>query len=162
MEPSSSNPEAVFRRARAGDDNGVYACCIRAIRASAVTMYNPAQVDAWAERISKEVMAERFARFDFFVATVNELICGFAALDPVTHELDYLYVDPDYQGLGLGRLLCEQVEAAARARRFRAIHLVASLNALGFYERMGFTKERDMVRNLRGINVPCVLMSKRL
>ena len=49
-------------------------------------------------------------RKDFFTCTIlvaskNNLVIGFVAFHP--HELDFLYVDPAYQGKGIGKLLAK-------------------------------------------------------
>jgi putative acetyltransferase len=151
-----------IRRAIKEDAKAVCETCLRAIRSSGPASYSPAQVEAWALRITVDGFARKIADLHFLIASYGEVVAGFGALDLRRHELDYLYVDPDWQGKGVGRLLCEALESEAISRRFRALHLIGSLNALEFYKRMGYVVERTIRRELEGVMVPCVVMSKRL
>ena len=159
MEPPSP---ISLRVATAIDARAVYETCVLAIRASGPHSYSDEQVEAWVRRITQEALAKRIEQLYFLVACQDEEIVGFAALNPTSHELDYVYVHPDFQRKGVGRQLCEAIEQAAKNRRFRALHLVASLNALRFYERLNYKTEKTIIRDLDGIKVPCVLMKKRL
>jgi GNAT superfamily N-acetyltransferase len=57
-------------------------------------------------------------------------------------ELDGLFVEPDVQGRGVGRLLVNDVVGAARAAGVARIDVVAG-PARAFYERLGFTVTGD-------------------
>ena len=55
-------------------------------------------------------------------------------------------VDPDYQGHGIGRVLMERSEAAAREAGFTQLHLTVhpdNEQPIGFYERPGFRKVHE-------------------
>jgi len=52
-------------------------------------------------------------------------------------------VDPERQGLGIGRLLMDAVEAEAKKRGFQQLHLTVhptNIQAVTFYERCGWNK----------------------
>lgn len=52
-------------------------------------------------------------------------------------------VDPERQGLGIGRLLMDAVEAKARKGGFQQLHLTVhptNIQAISFYERCGWSK----------------------
>ena len=53
-------------------------------------------------------------------------------------ELDDLFVEPDSMGLGVGRLLVEDVAARAATEGANRVMVTANPRALGFYERLGF------------------------
>ena len=66
---------------------------------------------------------------------------GFSVVIPVgdgTWELDDLFVEPDSMGLGIGRLLVEDVAARATAAGATRVNVIANPRAVGFYERLGF------------------------
>jgi ribosomal protein S18 acetylase RimI-like enzyme len=66
---------------------------------------------------------------------------GFSVVLPVENgrcELDDLFVEPDSMGLGVGRLLVEDVATRAAAAGASRVDVIANPNALGFYERVGF------------------------
>ena len=66
---------------------------------------------------------------------------GFSVVLRVEHgrcELDDLFVEPDSMGLGIGRLLVDDVASRAADAGADHVHVIANPNALGFYERVGF------------------------
>jgi GNAT superfamily N-acetyltransferase len=68
-------------------------------------------------------------------------LVGFSLVLPVEDracELDDLFVEPDSMGLGVGRLLVEDVAARAVTEGANCVTVTANPRALGFYERLGF------------------------
>jgi GNAT superfamily N-acetyltransferase len=65
-------------------------------------------------------------------------------------HVDDVVVDPDWRGRGVGRILLEALEARARRRGLRALHLDSFGSAVPFYEALGFTDMgcRPMVKKL--------------
>ena len=77
-----------------------------------------------------------------YVATKEEKIVGFVGLRP--HELSFLYVDPNFQNLGIGKKL---IEFALR-RLERPIKLEVftdNLAAKALYEKYGFKVVKTVV-----------------
>ena len=76
------------------------------------------------------------------VAERDADIVGFAVLfQPVEGacELDGLFVEPAHMGAGVGRALVQDAVRIARDRGATRIDVVANLEAVGFYQRVGFT-----------------------
>jgi GNAT superfamily N-acetyltransferase len=76
-----------------------------------------------------------------FVAEVDGAIAGFAAVLPRADgktELDGLFVEPERQRRGIGRMLVEHCCEFARRRSSPALHVVGNPHAEGFYLRCGF------------------------
>lgn len=66
---------------------------------------------------------------------------GFSVVLPIRGgrcELDDLFIEPDSMGLGVGRLLVDDVATRAAAAGASYVDVIANPNALGFYERLGF------------------------
>jgi ribosomal protein S18 acetylase RimI-like enzyme len=66
---------------------------------------------------------------------------GFSVVLPISGgrcELDDLFVEPDSMGLGVGRLLVDDVVTRAAAAAASYVDVIANPNAVGFYERLGF------------------------
>lgn len=76
-----------------------------------------------------------------FVAELDGTIVGFAAVlsraDGKT-ELDGLFVEPERQRRGIGRMLVEHCCEFARRNGSPAVHVVGNPHAEGFYLRCGF------------------------
>jgi GNAT superfamily N-acetyltransferase len=69
-------------------------------------------------------------------------VVGFAVLlepEQGACELDGLFVEPTHMGAGVGRSLVEDAIEIARERGAKVIEVIANPEAVGFYERVGFT-----------------------
>ncbi|MFY0254402.1 GNAT family N-acetyltransferase [Chitinophaga sp. 30R24] len=87
----------------------------------------------------------------FLILTDNDTPIGFAAYsttaEPTVYKLHKIYLDPNYQGKGVGKLLLLQV--AEQVKDLGAAILELDVNrfnkAKQFYEKQGFTvyKEKD-------------------
>ena len=78
------------------------------------------------------------------VATqANDEIVGFASTRYNGNglELDDLFVDPDWQRRGIGRLLLGQVIREATHERILRIEVIANSHALEFYRNAGFAED---------------------
>ncbi len=152
-----------LRPATADDRAGICTVHVRAIRETCSRSYSPEQVSAWAGLLSPDsyntVLKERV----LVVATDGEAVVGFGQLNPDAGEVDAVYVLPDRQGEGIGRLLLADLEARARARGIRMLELSATLNAADFYTQAGYARRRPAVHRLpTGIELECIRMTKEL
>ena len=67
-------------------------------------------------------------------------------------NLCHLFVEPRFQGRGIGKALLEAAIAGCRGRSPRqCLRLNASRNAAGFYQRMGFTLAADAAPAYAGV-----------
>jgi putative acetyltransferase len=77
-----------------------------------------------------------------------------------TARIRRVWVHPDFAGKGLGRELITRAEARARAAGARHYVVCASMNAIGFYEKLGFRAIRPDPRSYGGREVPFLFMGK--
>ena len=112
---------------------------------------------AWAERIDEEAIAPWVAQDAVRVVGAPD---GFACR--VGDLLHLLYVDPAWQRHGLGARLLRDAERSARNSGLAALRLVTAENAVGFYERRGWTRTGTEVADLDGARVPRTWMAKIL
>ncbi|MFZ2869773.1 GNAT family N-acetyltransferase [Zavarzinia sp.] len=112
--------------------------------------YSEDQVRAWApDEIDIAAFGARLGRQRVFVAVEGETIAGFAALDGHGH-VDLLFVHPDHQRKGAGRLLLQGVEETARAAGMPGLSAHVSLTARPLFEALGFTAIAERRVPLRG------------
>lgn len=74
-----------------------------------------------------------------------------------------MYTDPDHGRKGVGRLILNLCEDAARAERFTQVELAATAAGVPLYKACGYTPMRawDEITS-NGVPVPLVLMGKGL
>jgi N-acetylglutamate synthase-like GNAT family acetyltransferase len=100
---------------------------------------------------------------EFLVAEEDASVVGFGQLNQDTRQVEALYVEPGRVGRGVGTLLLQALEGAARARELGAIQLSATLNSVGFYARVGYVAQGKGVHRFRsGAVIPCMKFSKTL
>ncbi len=74
-------------------------------------------------------------------------LLGFSVAQPLEDgrcELDDLFVEPESMGLGVGRMLVDDVASRAADAGATHVDVIANPNALGFYERVGFENTGDV------------------
>lgn len=148
------------RRAVPADAPAVRRVIERAIRVSAAQTYPPDAVAAWASGGSRQAVERMIEETHGFVATVDEVVAGWANIDG--EEVDQLYVDPDAAGRGLARRLYEAVEQLARLDGLPELRAVASLRAEPVFHRFGFRETDRDERAFNGHVFEVVRMTKRL
>jgi GNAT superfamily N-acetyltransferase len=126
----------VIRRAREAEAESLSRL---AFRAKASHGYDAAFMEACRAELT--VKPADFEQRVFWAAEDSEgQLVGFAGLWPASDgaaEVDPLYIEPERQGAGIGRLLWVELEAQARALGTTRLVLDSDPHAVGFYERMG-------------------------
>lgn len=87
-----------------------------------------------------------------------------ALLDPATEpaRVRAMYTHPDFARRGVGRLILDLCEAAARAEGFRRVELMATLSGRALYSQCGY-EDIEAIEDARGgAAVPLVRMGKAI
>jgi len=87
-----------------------------------------------------------------------------ALLDPATDaaRVRAMYTHPDFARRGVGRLILQLCEAAARAEGFKRVELMATLSGRALYSQCGYL-DIEAVEDARGgVPVPLVRMGKTI
>jgi GNAT superfamily N-acetyltransferase len=87
-----------------------------------------------------------------------------ALLDPAVDaaRVRAMYTHPDFARRGVGRLILELCEAAARAEGFTRLELMATLSGRPLYESYGFAPIEKILDARGGAPVPLVRMGKAI
>lgn len=85
-------------------------------------------------------------------------------LDPSTEpaRVRAMYTDPDFVRRGVGRMILEACEAAARAESFRAAEMMATMAGEPLYAAAGYQAIEQVTDASGGVPVPLVRMRKPL
>lgn len=142
--------EISYRTAITRDAEEMVAVHFRSVQAIPECFYSAAIKDSW----SPEPDSNRIAWLSGVIASEdtivtvaqsNEEVVGFIIYSSLEHQINALYVDPSFAGQGIGAHLLRTIEESGEVG---GITLKASLNAVDFYSRAGFTKVREAEQRL--------------
>lgn len=123
------------RRARPAEAGALTAL---ALRSKASWGYDEAFMSACREELT--LTPARMAGWSVWVAEIDGLLAGMIALSlGGAAEVEEFFVDPAFQGRGVGTALMETLAAAARAAGADRLEVDADPNAEEIYERLGFS-----------------------
>ena len=172
----------LVRPAREADTEPLRETHVAAIEAFGPEAYEERAVAAWADRGDDHsleglddpdtdwVVAERDPGPDSRDTDANadtSPVAGFGRLDVTEAEAEgeviAVYVHPDHARSGVGSAILASLEGYARGRKLGELTLTASLNAVGFYERVGYERVREVTHETsRGVELDCLLLRKEL
>lgn len=148
------------RPARAAEFSVIATLAGRIWRTCFPGLISPEQIEYMlAQRYTPEIMRREGMKrgLTYLLGRLNGQAIAFAAdgpgETPTEWRLQQLYVDPEWQGVGIGRRLIDLVES--RARRLGARTLVLTVNksnerARRLYERAGFAIRDAVVTDIGG------------
>jgi len=107
-------------------------------------------------------LAKKAAEIDYWIAEDEDSgkILGIIGLKD--NELRTFFVDPDFQGKGVGKSLYNHIEQIARNKGIRKITLVGSPLGQPIYKKLGFVKLKDIHKERVGIPYTDAIMEKVL
>jgi putative acetyltransferase len=153
----------IIRRATDEDLQQVAAVHASSIVDLCAQHYSVVQLAQWKDALRPEGYAALLATREFLVAEENGALLGFGILDLGESLINATYVSPKVARRGVGRRLVQAMETIARQQGVTRLHLSSTLNAVPFYESLGYLQEGPSTNRLpTGIELPCVVMTKDL
>jgi diamine N-acetyltransferase len=144
----------------AGDIGGLCALAAEIWRAHYPAIISMAQIEYMlAQRYNPAVVRDELARGDLWwdKLLVNGRMVGFASYfllhSARAMKLDKLYVHPDHQRRGYGRMLIDRAVTMARAYGCDALMLAVNKrneNAIAAYAKHGFAIVESVVKDIGG------------
>jgi GNAT superfamily N-acetyltransferase len=112
--------------------------------------YSPADIDAFTAFVRSPRYADLLLGNRAVAAWIGAEMVGTAAWSPgeppsPTARILAVFVRPLFTGEGIGRQLVGHIEDEARAAGFQALELSATLNAVGFFQELGYLVVREGV-----------------
>lgn len=118
--------------------------------------YSKKQVDVWASKTLDLVKWDQSLKEHYsLVALIDGKIVGFGDIDQ-TGYLDRLYVHYQYQGKGIAKAICSQLEKNVNGK----ITVHASITAKGFFEHRGYQVIKKQEVKRQGISLVNYVMEK--
>lgn len=151
----------VVRRMVPDDAPGMHRVHTQAVTAVCAAYVEPAAVEAWLHGRTAEKYAEAAdtGGETFWIAALeDDSVIGFSSWR--RDELVSLFVDPAYHGRGVGRALFDACEKNAAEKGHALRRLVATLNAVSYYEALGFRQVRESYREKQGQRIPHIEMTR--
>lgn len=151
-----------IRKGKQEDKEPIWHIHTRAIREVCRSHYAENELAMWADVLEPERYRKSIADGTLLVAEEEGVLIGFGNLNKATSEIEAMYVDPDHIGRGVGIEILQALEGLAAELSLTSLHLSASLNAVGFYEKAGYESRRQKRYLLPYERVVCVNMVKKL
>ena len=160
-------PALVIRPFAAGDTDAVIELRNRAFEELSGDAYNPAQMAALRENRVQKDYAEELIRNHIMLAFDDSLglvaMGGWIAMpeDATIGRIRKLAVHPAAARRGIGRHMVEDAERRARDSGCTRFIVRSSLNAVPFYESLGYwITGQGIVPTAAGIDIPMTMMAK--
>ena len=124
--------------------------------------YTKEELDAWApksiftkESIEKDVI--RWQKISPFVVCENSIPVGFGELEEEGH-INCFFVDPQYQGKGIGAMLMKGIKSEAKKLGYDKIVAEVSITAKDFFLKHGFMAVKPILCDISGLKMKYYLM----
>lgn len=135
-------------------------------RILAAEQHTEEEIDAYVELINSPTYTDELFRADLTVAWLDDEIIGTAGWSPAddsgkTARIRKVFVRPLFTNVGVGRMLVEAVEYRAEKAGFSDFSVRANMNALPFFEHIGYEiTSYGVMAATSGVDLPVAFMRK--
>jgi N-acetylglutamate synthase-like GNAT family acetyltransferase len=133
--------DCTIRPALEDDADGISSVILRALRETNAKDYADEIIARVERSFGPDAVRKLIGNRTVFVATLGSRIVGTASLDGSVVRT--VFVAPDVQARGIGKLLMAAIERTARERSIAALTVPSSVTAETFYAKLGFKAVRD-------------------
>ncbi|GGF28447.1 GNAT family N-acetyltransferase [Echinicola rosea] len=143
--------DIIIRQAEMNDIVKVQQLYVETIQSSCKNDYSEEEIAAWISSVINEERWRLALKEEFFlVAEYVSKIVGFGALKDDNY-IDFMYVQHDYQRIGLAERLLKALENKAKENNAGLIIADASKTAVPFFEKMGFHQVQENTKVVNGL-----------
>jgi N-acetylglutamate synthase-like GNAT family acetyltransferase len=134
----------------------------RTIRISQKSIYPYELIEKFCHKYDLEKFRVKAQEIEYFIAidNITQKVTGIIGLKQ--NELRTFFVDPQYQGQGIGRLLYNKLEQVAKDRKISKLFLYGSPLGEPAYITFGFTKVKTVKKEFEGVPYLDAYMEKEL
>ena len=132
-----------IRRFETADAEAVSALIIKTLRISNTKDYPAEFMEEWINIMQPQNILERAGWTHFYVVEDGDKIIGCGSIGPFWGKEDEsglftIFVLPEYQGKGVGRLIMETLEKDEYFLRAKRIEIPSSITGCQFYRKFGY------------------------
>ena len=132
------------RRFENSDANEVSELIIKTLRTTNIKDYSTEYIENDVKMFTPKGVIERAGWTHFYVVCDKACIVGCGAIGSYWGKEDEsslfnIFVLPEYQGKGVGRMIMETLENDEYFFRAKRVEIPASITACEFYKKMGYT-----------------------
>lgn len=136
--------QITVRRFEEKDARAVSDMISKTVHVTNSIVYEPQYIENFLDLVSPQKIIERAGWTHYYVVCDGDTVICSGAIGPHLGREDEseffnIYLLPEYQGRGIGRLIIETLEQDEYFLRAKRIYIHASLNALKFYQKMGYS-----------------------
>jgi len=119
--------------------------------------YPNSVIEYMCNEFSPKFLIELSKEREFFIAIENSKMVGTITI--INDDIGTVFVNPEYHSKGIGTKLMETIENLAKKRKIEKLKLQSSINAVDFYEKLGYSKREKSQSEEYGVTYE---MSKAL
>jgi GNAT superfamily N-acetyltransferase len=133
--------ECTIRPALEDDADEISAVILRGLRETNAKHYANEIIERIERSFSPRAVLQLIGKRTVLVAAIGSRVVGTAS--PDGRVVRSVFVAPDAQARGIGKLLMAEIERTARERNIPVLAVPSSVTAEAFYARLGFRAVRD-------------------
>lgn len=152
---------ALIRKANEFDVDRIWEIRTQAILKECVSHYSKEIVDSWGNSPMPNDFGNILFSLGAIVLEEKEHIVGFGFVDTKNHSLESIFIDPEFIGRGFGKQIANELISIAKKSGLYSLKLSSSLNAIKFYESIGFIAGKETFwKHPSGFDLACIPMKK--
>jgi putative acetyltransferase len=101
-------------------------------------------------------------QFQVLVAEDDGMVAGYGVLNAAESRVEALFVRPFWTRSGIATRLLRQLEMSAAFDGCERLSVISSLNAVPFYESLGYDRVEKRSRTINGVDIEFTLLRKDL
>ena len=139
----------LIRKFEERDAKEVSELIITTLRTTNSRDYPAVYIENTIKQMAPKNILEKAMWTHFYVACDHEVIVGCGAIGAYWGKEDEsslfsIFVLPEYQGQGIGRMIIEMLEQDELFLRAKRIEVPSSVTGVGFYKKLGYTPKHDV------------------
>ncbi|MDO8668814.1 MAG: GNAT family N-acetyltransferase [Candidatus Buchananbacteria bacterium] len=138
------NTEIIIRKAEMDDAKAIAELHKKVVTEINSESYSPEAIEEWAKDISEENVLYQLQNSDWIIAEADDKLVGFGQYSVADGEIYQINVDPNFLKKKIGKKLYDYMESKFRGAVREKISLNATLNAVGFYQKLGFVEIQEI------------------